>query len=303
MCLGIFLSSGGAIAQEEPVKKPSSWEKYFIKGNISISEWFDSLAEGLDLFLAGRKITSRTNDSAIQIENSTVSQSGKALTNSSSLGVRLQLPNLEEYWKLKFTTYDEQEDKRNLRNRVLRQTVRERNYGATVGVYRKLGQIRTSFEPRIELQDPLKVSHSLTFESVADMKTYEINPKLEFYANATTGTGVYQSLNFNFQYSKTYSMTLINQGDYQEKTHLYSVTNGVSFGHVLTEKSSLSYNFIFNSNNQPNYHLEAYNFSISCHQLIYKKILDFQIIPNWDFQEDLGFRGVPGLTVNFNFNF
>jgi len=31
--------------------------------------------------------------------------------------------------------------------------------------------------------------------------------------------------------------------------------------------------------------------------------MDFQIIPNLDFQEAVSFKGVAGITVIFNFNF
>jgi hypothetical protein len=289
--------------QKAAEERPVSWEQKLIEGNIAISQWFDSAAQGLDLFLAGRQLTTRKNDTTIKLENSTNSQEGHSLTNSTGVGVLLRLPNFEQYWHLKFTNYNEQEDQRNLKNSYLRQTPREKNYGATVGVFRKLGNIRTSFQPRIELQDPLKVSQSLQFESVAQVRNYEINPKLEFYATPDKGTGIFQAINFNFQLSKEYTLTFVNQGDYQDKLHLYNVTNAVSLGRVYTDRTSISYNILFSSNNQPNYHLEGYNFSISCNQVLYKRILDFQIIPNVDFEKAVDFKRVLGITLNFNLYF
>lgn len=300
--LMMLFRAGTAIAAA-PEAEEKNWEKRLIESNIAISEWFDGVAEGLDLFLAGKKVTARPNESFVRIENTTAVSEGKAVVNSWGLTVVPRLPNLEEYWHLKFATYDEREDKRNAKNAYLRQTPRQRNPGATVGVFRKLGNVRTSFEPRIELQDPLKVSHSLTFESVARQKTYEINPKLELYASPDKGVGTFQALNFNFSFSKMYSLTLVNQGDYEERIHLYTVTNGFSIGQVLNPKQAFSYNLLFVSNNQPSYHLVSYNLSVAYSQVLYKRILDFQIIPNLDFQKEVSFKGVAGLTVSINLNF
>jgi hypothetical protein len=307
--LFVFSFSIYVSAQENPQAPPPepeeerTWEQSFIQGNIAISKWFDGVAEGLDLFLVGKKITNRPNQSNFRIENNTVSTEGHSVINSIGISVNPRLPNLEEYWHLKFATYDEREDGRNVKSTYLRQGAREKNYGATVGVFKKLGNIRTAFQPRIELEDPLKVSHSLTFESVADLKTYSINPKLEFYANPGKGVGTFQALNFNFQLTKIFSMTLINQGDYGEKLHLYLVTNGVSFGQILTPKSAFSYNVFFSSNNQPNYHLESYNLSVSYSKVIYKRVLDYHVVPNLDFQKAVAFKGVAGISLNINLNF
>lgn len=306
LCLWIslFHTRGFAQEEEEHEKEESkTWEQSFIDSNIAISKWFDSVAEGLDLFLVGRRVTNRVNESSIRIENLIVSQEGKALNNSVSVGINPRLPNLEEYWHLKFATYDDREDRRNAPSDYLRQTPREKNYGATVGVFKKLGNVRTSFEPRIELKDPLSVSHSLSFESVARMKGYEINPKLEFWATPDKGVGTFQALNFYFQLNKIWSITLVNQGNYEEKSHLYSVSNGISFGQILTRKSALSYNFFTGSNNQPNYHLESYNFGVAYSQILYRKILDFQVTPNVDFQRSLDFKRVLGITFAINLNF
>lgn len=304
--LALFFPPDVARAQKEPVTRPEErgrWEELFIKGNIKISEWFDSVAEGLDLFLVGKKVTTRKNESNIRVENSTTSVEGKALVNSWGISVNPRLPNLEQYWHLKFASYDEREDRRNAKNAYLRQTPRQRNYGATVGLIQKLGNIRTAFQPRIELKDPLRVSHSLSFESVVDQKGYEINPKLEFYATPDRGVGAFQALNFHIGLAKDWGLTLINQADYEEKFHIYRVTNGFLVGHQLTDRSSYSYNVIFGSNNRPSYHLESLNLSVAYNEILYRKVLEFQIIPNLDFQKAVNFKGLVGITVNFNFNF
>ena len=205
---------------ESEEKLNQTWEQKFIHSDIVVSNWFDGMAEGLDLFLVGRKVTDRNAESNVKVENSTYSSEGQSVSNVTSFSLSPRLPNLEKYWQLKFTSYDELQDSRSINNGFLRQTPRERNYGATVGLFQKLGNIRTAFQPRIELQDPLKVSHSLSFESVANYKNFQFNPKLEFFADATKGAGVYQAYNFNFSLTKIYSLTFINEGEYDERTEV-----------------------------------------------------------------------------------
>lgn len=280
-----------------------TFEQRFIKSNIAVSNWFDGFAEGVDLFLVGKRITDRPNESSVKIENSTFFIDGRGLKNTSGLGVNLRLPNLEDYFQLKFTSYDEKSENRTGKNNYLRQTPRDINYGASVGVFRKLGNIRVAFQPRIELQDPLKVSHSITFESVADMKSFKVNPKFELFANPTKGTGMFQALNFNWSLTRIYSLTWINEGEYEEKLNKLTVNNGLSLGRVIDDRTALTYSLMVTSDNRPNYHLEGYSFAVSWNQLIYKKILDYEITPYLNFAREVGFRGVTGVVFTVNLNF
>lgn len=292
-----------APSQPSPLAQRTQLEKKLIKGNIAVSEWFDGVAEGLDLFLVGRRVTQARNETSVRIENATFFVERETPYNTTGLVVIPKLPNLEKYWKLKFTSYDERRDKRGFSNTGLQPTPRERNYGATVGLFRKLGDVRTAFEPRIELQDPLKISHSLTFESIADLKTYEVNPKLQLYASPTRGTGVFVATNIFVPLTKVYSLTFINEGDYEEKTHVFSVLNGVSLGQMISDESALAYNIAFNSSNKPGYHLDKFSLSVAWSQVLYKRILDYQITPHLDFEKHKSFTGVPGLIFNVNVNF
>ncbi|MBX2995248.1 MAG: hypothetical protein KF681_10505 [Bdellovibrionaceae bacterium] len=293
---------GSAFASSEDADQ-TTWEESLIKGNIEVSEWFDGMAEGIDLFLAGKKVTDRVNESNVRISNSTYLIEKQGVQNETNLEVNLRLPNVEDYWQLKFSDYDETED-RGVQNTYLRQTPREKNYGATVGLFKKLGNVRTAFQPRVALKDPLEVAHSLTFESVAEVKDrYKINPKLEFFANPNVGAGIFHALNFNFQLNKKWGLSLINEGQYEDKIHTYRATNGLSFGQVLTPKTSLSYNFFTGSNNRDNYHLESYSVSIGWYHLLYKRMLDYSISPHLDFNREGGFTGVAGLNFGFGVNF
>lgn len=271
--------------------------------NIQISKWFDSFADGIDVFLVGRRVTKEKNQTAVTLENSTMLREARVPYNLSSLNVSLRLPNLEKYWQLKFTSYDETEEKRRASQRYVRTTPRQRNYGATVGLFRKLGDVKVSFQPRITLQDPLSVSHSIAFESIAEYKKFHVNPKFELFAKPTTGTGVFGALNFNFDFTNIWSLTYVNEGEYRESVNTFFVTNGVSLGQQLSEKTALAYNIFVDSNNRPNYNMSSYTFSVAWSHILYNKILDYEVIPYLTFARLVGFRGSPGLTVNVSLNF
>lgn len=275
-----------------------SIEERFIRHNKEISGWFDSQAEGIDLFLAGQKLTNKKNETAFRIENTSYIKERENFNNATGFRAILRLPNVEKYWQLQLTDFDEVEEKRSAKSSYLKQSPREKNYGATIGWFQNLGKVRTSFQPRIELQDPLKVSHSFTFESLADLGYMHINPKLELFAHPDKGVGIFNAYNFDFPINKTYSLTWINEGEYQEKSHNLNVTHGLSLGHHISSKRSMSYNIFYDFNNRPSYNLFGYNLSVSWVETIYRRILDYRVTPYLEFLSEKGFVGVPGLNFH-----
>lgn len=300
ICL-LTLRSANAVTKIDEARP--DWEESFIQKNKDISAWFDGLTEGVDLFLVGKKVTKEKNKSSFRIDNTSISTEGKNFHNTLSIAIHARLQNLEEYLQLKFTSYDETSEGRGVESGYLRKSQRKKNYGATVGFFRKLGKIRTAFKPRIQLEDPLKVSHTLSFESIVEYEKFQINPKMEFFAHADKGVGTFQAINFHYEFNPTYALTLINEGEYQEKIHTLSVTNGFAIGQKVTEKTSFTYSWLFNSNNREVYHLEGHTPSITLSQLIYKNILDFQLTPYWEFLKDNHFKGRTGIIFNISLTF
>lgn len=293
-------------AEEAPVEineeKKTAKEK-FIEKNIEISEWFDGVAEGLDLFLVGRKVTKRKNETKVILSGSTFVKDREGSETTAELNVNLRLPNVEDYWQLKFTSYDENQERRITERGAFRKSPRERNYGATLGLFRNLGKVRTSFQPRLALQGGFKVSHTLAFESVADNEIYKINPKLEFFANADEGPGIYFALNFNYQINETYSLTPINDAEYKDKIHTLVVTNGISLGQKITDHKSLAYNLFFESTNRDEYHLESYLASVTWKEIIYKNILFYTVSPSVAFAKSQSFVATPGIVLGVELQF
>lgn len=293
---------GQTVDKKEDLQNKSNWEKFLIIQNKNLSVWFNDFAQDIDLFLAGKQLTQKENFSRLKFENITQSTEGHVVTNDFSASAILHLPNVEEYWQLKFTSYDELNERRKSQKSYLR-SKRQENYGATISLFRKLGNIHTTFQPRIELKNPIKVSHSLSFESEANTTYFNLNPKLELYASADKGTGVYWALNFLFSIDNSHTLTFINDGDYVAQTHQESVTNGFSLLTSLSDKMSYSKGILFFSNNRPHYHLDGYSFYFTWNHTIYKNIFSYHLTPHLDFNVDDCFRGRSGLSLELVFNF
>lgn len=291
-----------ALAHPTEEDRPlNSVELYLIRGNIAISRMFDRVAESIDTFLVGKKISKLPNETTVRVQNISNSTEGQKVENITHLNVNLRLPNLENYFQLKFTTYDQNEERSNQIKNV--PTAKQRNLGASVGWFKSFGNINTVFQPRIELQDPLKVAHSLAFSSKANFKTYEVRPKIEFFATPDKGTGIFLAGNYSYFLSEFLTLNWTNEGEYEEKKKLFSTNLGLSLSQAVSEKSSLSYSVYFYSNSRPVYHLNGYSFAITWNQQLYKKIFDYQITPHLDFPTETSFKGTAGLTLALNLNF
>lgn len=281
----------------------SPLETSLIEDNKAVTRFFESTAQGLDLFLVGKDVSTVPNKTHLVLENSTYLQNDTAARNQSNVNVQLNLPNFEEYWQLKFSSYDEEEQKRNVEQGYIGQAPVPKNYGATVGFFRKLGDVKASFQPRVELKNPLDVSYTITLESVAELKHFKLNPELQLFANPDQGVGNYLALNANFKLASHWNLTLINNAEYAEKQSLLNVTNGFSFGEFLSETMNISYNWLFFGNNVGNYHLQGYSLSTGFTQELYKRILRYQAIPHLDFDKSTNFVGSPGFTFNLFLQF
>ena len=285
-----------------PLIEDTTFEQDMLETNRGIGLWFDQMADNVDLFLVGHRVTTKPNNSRIVFENTTYSRETSNLTNLTNISFNPAFPNLEKYWNLKFTTYDDTAISRGDEKGYARATPRQ-NYAATVGLFRKFDDVRVAYEPRIEIRGEPQLSHFLTFDTVADYGWFRFNPKLRPFASSIDGTGAFQALNFNFDVSPTYTFTWLNEGEYEDKYTLYSVTNGFSLAHPLTDTTAISYGISFYSNNKPVYHLDAYSISFTWSEVIYKNVMDYQITPHIDFTQAEEFRGFVGLIFGFRVYF
>lgn len=295
---------------EEPTPEETELEEVektvgddLLEAHGAVSDWFKDVANGLDLWIVGKRVTKRHNQTRVQVINNSYSAEATPVTNETVLAVMPRFPNLEEFFKLTFTTHDERADQRGINQNYLRNQPRETNYGTTLSFFRKFSNVRVSFQPRIELQDPLRVSHSLAFESVGKWRTFDLNPKFELFANPTSGTGLYGAFNFHFNLNETYSLIQINQGTYDEKQTSFATIHGLSLNQALNDLQQLSYGIIFLSNNKPKFHLDMYSLSVTLSQNLYADILDLRLTPHLDFPLANNFKGVAGITLSLILTF
>ncbi len=268
-----------------------------------IAQWFDSVTEGIDLFLVGERLTHNKNPSSIRLENTTETKESENLTNSSNLSVNVRLQNLEQYFQFKLMSEDQEGSQKSSAKKNYSNQKKNQKYSAAVGLFKNLGKIRTTFQPRLELTDPLAISHSLKFESLADYANWQINPKLELFALATKGIGTVKAINFHYTINKKFALTQINEFEYYEKSHEFSGIQGLVLSQYINPKSSLSYQIFLDSFNRPSYHLKSYDIGVTYSRTIYKKILDFQLTPHVTFPKTNEFKGILGAVFTLAVNF
>lgn len=299
----ILATSVYAAAPAKSSKDDSSLEQDIIRGNITVSEWIDSAAESLDLFLTGRRLTKQGNKTKVRIENTTQHLESEQVDNRTHINLQLRLPNVERYFKVAFSSYDEQEQ-RSVRAKYLHQQKKEENLGATVGFFRSIGKVKTRFQPRIQLKKPLNVSHALSFETLADARTVLINPRVEFFADPDKGTGTFDQLNFTFPITRKLQFIQVNEGEYADKQlpH-FTATNGLILSHIYTDRKFLTYSVLFDSIDTTSYHLNSYDLSIAWNETIYRSILHYQIAPTLQFARERGWKGRPGFTFTVMVDF
>ncbi len=281
----------------------NAFEKFLIDHNIRFSERIDSMAEGLDVYLTGRKVTREKNQTSVILSNSTYHSEGESISNDTNLDVNLRLPNLEEYWQLRFTSYDENEADRGVNNTYFRRAPRGDNYGASLGFFRKIGKLRTAFKPRLKLSDPLQISYVLRLETEATGKNIMIKPRFELFAHPKKGTGTFGALNLDYRFAPKYSGSLINEGEYQDFGNEFNVSNGAILTHMIDKKTMMSYSSIFFSKSRTSYHLVNYVFSVGWNQVVYRRVLEVGLIPYLDFAKSRSFKGRAGISFNMSLIF
>ena len=308
LILILVFYSQSSLAQTTESLNPSNsekknWKDELYQGHLVVSDWFNGVTESVDYFLTGREVVHRDKPSEIRLQSLSATQEGNNFNQSFSLGFRPRLHALEENFYLTFTSYNDVDENHQAGQKLVRQSPLQENYGATVGFFQKFSFIRVDFQPRIEFKNSLQISHSLNFETVLDLKDFLINPRFQLFASATQGTGIFQAFNFRFNLSEHNALSFLNECEYLDKSHKYSVSNGVVWAQRLNDTSGLSYGLMFYSNNQPSYHLDKYIPSVSWNHLIYKKLLDYEFTPYIEFSKEREFKGSVGINLNFNLTF
>ena len=268
-----------------------------------IEDGIDFTAEKIDVMLAGKRYTREANESNATLTQFLSYNEGGQIKNSTDFGVNLRLPNLEKKWQLRFSSFDEREEERRTSQRYIRTQPREKEYGAAVRFFRQLGNVKATFQPRLELRDPLEMSYILRFESVGERKRLRVAPKLELFADAEKGTGQYGSFNVNYDLTKVWELLFINDEEYRDFDNLLTVNNGASISRHLNDQMSAGATLMFLSTNRPLYNLEQYTFAPGFSHILAVDRIRYVISPYIIFARMNSWKGVTGISVNFDVTF
>lgn len=288
--------------EKQKIPKQKGAKQWLMKKNVQISNFVDKTAEKIDHYLTGEKLVKEKNLSRVRLKGFVAHVEGGEFENSTSFDIGLRLPNLEKHWQLKFTNYEEEEE-RGLRNTQLRRRPVERNYGTSLALFRQLGDVATSFQPRLELKDPLEMSYILRFESQYERGSYWLKPRLEFFADPQKGTGEFASLEMSLKLNPEYTLSFTNDEEYQDFENFFFTNHSVALSQALTENKQISYYVSAALNNKTTYHLDSYSFGTSFGHALYRNMVHYSTGPFWDFSKGRSFKGRVGATFSLELIF
>lgn len=283
------------------VNKPNMAERAIDRADKAadkMANTIDKTAEKIDVQLAGKKYTKKKNESKISIKQLNVWAEGGNFKNSISYGINLRLPNLEKRFQLRFSSYDEQEETRDLQNRRFRTRPRENNPGAALLFFKKLGKVKTTFQPRLQIKDPLNMAYLLRFESEAAVKPIAINPRLDLFADPIKGTGEYFHLNFSYALSPKWEISLLNEEEYRERTNFFNMNHAITLDHSISERRGAGLTLSSNSNNLGGgFHLNQYTVSPAYSQELSEERLRYIFATFLTFTRAEAFKGDAGCSL------
>ena len=276
-----------------------------IQKNIEISEDIDNIAQSLDMYLAGKKYKGESNKTKIILRNRVDwTELTKEAAYSLDLDAQLHLPNLEEKWALRFTSYDANKEERGINKNRIPRGEREEQYGAALVFASKLADFDVEFQPKLHFDNGFKFSYILGFESEAESESMDITNNIELLAQYDRGTGIYYSLGMNFDLSKTWLLGISNDFEYSDQDSLFSSNNGLFFQQILSRKSDLRYGTIYESDNsEVNFRLQQYSYYISYSAQVYKNVAHIIFTPRLVYPRAQNFSQVVGAQLGIDLIF
>lgn len=268
-----------------------------IDASQAMGERVQQAAEFIDLTLAGNRYTDARNTSQVSVDQLLSLTEGGVWQNSTSFGVNLRLPNVEKHWQARFSTVDEEGADRDLNQRLIGATAPPNNPGAALLFFQNLGRIKTTFQPRLALTNPLQVDYVLKFESELKAELFRVVPTFELYADAQKGTGEYFSLAFFAKLGGPWSFSQQNEEEYYEFGNTFTMRHGVTFDYRLTDTQNIAWATVTTSDNH-DFHLDSINLSLSFNHQAIKKLLKYTVSPFLGFAKAYAFKGKAGILLN-----
>ncbi|MEC9282874.1 MAG: hypothetical protein VX642_09190 [Bdellovibrionota bacterium] len=287
--------------RKEKIKKNADEEtgEVLIRKNIQISEEVNTFAEEIDMFLSGDDYSSKDNESSLVVVNQFDYSEGGEFVYKPLVNFHLRLPNLEEKFRLNFSSYDSDESTRGVnRNRVQRNNPDE-SFGTSINWVRRFGKIDVDLRPRLEISPGVGVSWRLRFEQKINWaRKMLFRPNLALYAKPRDGTGVFTTFNNYWAYSPKLTYILINEWEYQNKENLLQANNGFALEQLLGGDSYyFLHQIVFESTNRPKYHLDSIVVSSGFHHNWLYRVLTYKLSPYLSFEKENYFKGRAGIRL------
>ena len=297
----LFLSScatSGEPKESAPAPQESpSLEDSLIEKNRSIAKKFDSYADRIDLFFAEDRLVEEENKTSIKIVNPVKWSEGGRFEFSPHFGVMLHLPNLQERFKVRFTSYDEDKTEVGTNKRRYREPENDRAYGTSFELIQELGSVRTTFRPRVEFSDHLLTSYLIKFESTVDHAFWSFEPEFQLFARSDVGTGQFLSFNTTFLIDRTNALRVINEEQYTDGNNTMTTNHGFEIKHIYNQKMEHLYTLLFQTSNRETFHNELIVLRSQFQHKLRPEILHYSITPLLNFPKDRRFHSEAELSV------
>jgi hypothetical protein len=290
-------------AKADPEPGDSGFTAYLIERNKVISKEIDKIAEKIDIYAANAKFANKDNRTTLKlISNFSIREDGERVY-SPQIGVKLNLPNLQEKLQLRFTTYNEDQEERGINESRYQSIPNEKTYGTSLALFQELGDIAVEFRPRLEFTNRFETSYLFKFSSEAEIGAFAIDPEVQLFARSDTGTGQFVSLNFDYSIGQEDLMSLINEEQYTDGDNTLTTNHGIKWDHTYSKDTSQKTRLIFESNNRKTYHLERYVLSSTLEHKLYNNILHYSVTPLLTFEKTKSFHPKTGLDFRFEIIF
>lgn len=267
------------------------------------SLWFDNRVNDLDRYLAGAKYSKRDGDSRITLHLEAIFEAAGKKTYRRNLSAHMDLPNLQEKWRLIFTTYSRDADRIEIERNRLKKSKGVDKIGTFFDFTKTLGDFKTRFEPRLVISDHLEVAYRLSFQNKVDQGLYVFDPHLMLFATGKDGTGVFLGLTQSLHLSQELRFDLVNDLQYADGYNLFETNNG--FALELRPKASLRfrYSFIGESASRPVYSVKRWVMGFEHYWLNSKEDLEIGVSPILSWPRRNGFNRVSECHIQSSLKF
>lgn len=221
-------------------------------------------------------------------------------------GLQLHLPKLENYWKVKFTNSDDKKDRGySSIKRLGSKATPESQQKLFLGLLflKNWSSVDVQYEPRISTVESLGIDHSFEFRTKFTAGVVNIKPAFEVFSDHNEGGGYSAYLNNEYEVSKTFKISQLNDGRYVSLSRALRVNHSVVFSAMFEDDWSASLSLHQAYDNFQSYGLESRGQSLTLRNKVLKEKLIVEFTPYLSYSRSLDFQQIAGLVLAVQFTF